>query len=305
MAPAETLSPLDLDAALERVSAGEALSVGELTRLAESPDILPIGMLADAVRRRVAGTRVTFLRVALVDAAQLVATAAVSPAAHEVRLTGSPETLEVAAGCVAAVKAEAGVRTVSGFSWVDIDRWASANGGHLTVLAFLRDAGLDAVAELPLDLDDRPERSVTILTEAGFRDIRLTIAAAAPIRERLQHLLRAASLTDRFPGIAAVAPLPMSLNPLRPTTGYDDVKAVALARLAMPGVPHVQVDWLLYGPKLAQVALTFGADDIDNVSQTDAAPDGRRRAPVEELRRNVESAGFTAVERDGRFATLA
>jgi 2-iminoacetate synthase ThiH len=63
----------------------------------------------------------------------------------------------------------------------------------------------------------------------------------------------------------------------------------------------VQVDWLRYGPKLAQVALTFGADDVDNVSTSDDAPEGRRRAPLDEVRRNIEAAGFTPAKRDGRF----
>ena len=67
-----------------------------------------------------------------------------------------------------------------------------------------------------------------------------------------------------------------------------------------PNVPSIQVDWQRYGPKLAQVALTFGADDIDGISASDAAPEGRRRAPLEEIRRNIEAAGGEAVERGGR-----
>ena len=106
-------------------------------------------------------------------------------------------------------------------------------------------------------------------------------------------------------GVASVNPLPTVLSTFKPTTGYDDVKAVALARLALPGVAHLQVDWTRYGPKLAQVALTFGADDVDNVSASDDAPLGRRRAPLEEIRRNIEAAGFVPVERTGRFAVPA
>jgi 2-iminoacetate synthase ThiH len=53
------------------------------------------------------------------------------------------------------------------------------------------------------------------------------------------------------------------------------------------------------------VALTFGADDVDGISPSDAAPEGRRRAPLEEIRRNIEAAGFEAVERGGRFTTPA
>jgi 2-iminoacetate synthase ThiH len=52
------------------------------------------------------------------------------------------------------------------------------------------------------------------------------------------------------------------------------------------------------------VALTFGADDIDGVSASDDAPDGRRRAPLEEIRRNIQAAGFEPAERDGRFTLV-
>ena len=87
-----------------------------------------------------------------------------------------------------------------------------------------------------------------------------------------------------------------------PTTGYEDVKAVALARILLADVPHIQADWTLHGPKLAQVALTFGADDMDNVSPLDEVAEGRRRAPLEEIRRNIRAAGFEAIERDPRFS---
>ena len=101
--------------------------------------------------------------------------------------------------------------------------------------------------------------------------------------------------------VQAFAPLPRKANPAVPTTGYDDVKRIALARLFLDSIPSIQVDWSLYGPKLAQVALTVGADDVDGVSPIDDLSEGRRRAPIEEVRRNIRAAGFEAVERDGRF----
>jgi 2-iminoacetate synthase ThiH len=62
-------------------------------------------------------------------------------------------------------------------------------------------------------------------------------------------------------------------------------------------VKRIQVDWSQYGPKLAQVALTFGANDLDRVSRVDDQSLGRRRTSVEDVRRNVAAAGFTAIER--------
>ena len=90
-----------------------------------------------------------------------------------------------------------------------------------------------------------------------------------------------------------------------PTTGYDDVKRVALARLFAENIPSIQVDWSLYGPKLAQVALTVGANDVDAVSPIDDVSLGHRRAPLEEILRNIRAAGLDPQERNGRFEALA
>src|SRR5438094_9864100 len=115
-------------------------------------------------------------------------------------------------------------------------------------------------------------------------------------------LLKAvADLQRRVAVLRAFAPLPRRINPAAPTTGFDDVKHVALARIVVDNVPSIQVDWSLYGPKLAQVALTIGADDVDAVSALDDLSEGRRRAPLEEIRRNIRAAGFEPIERDGRF----
>ena len=76
-------------------------------------------------------------------------------------------------------------------------------------------------------------------------------------------------------GFRAFAPLPRQLSVATPTTGYDDVKAVALARLLLRDVPSIQVDWPLYGPKLAQVGLIVGADDVDGVAAADGGVLGR------------------------------
>ena len=104
--------------------------------------------------------------------------------------------------------------------------------------------------------------------------------------------------------IRAFAPLPRNVNPAVPTTGYDDVKRVALARIVVDNVPSIQVDWALYGAKLAQVALTVGANDIDAVSAVDDLSEGRRRAPLEDVQRNIRAAGQEPVERNGRFEPM-
>jgi aminodeoxyfutalosine synthase len=289
------------DVYLDRINRGERLSAEEIQELAATPDILSLGMLADTVRRRLHGTRVTFLRVA---EAAFDNQAALSqlPAGREVRLTGSPATLDSGAAAVEAARIIAGDRKVSAFSWDDVDRWSS--GAPIgQVLSRLKRAGLDAILNLPLDGIADPRRAVESLKDAGFLQLRLTIAKAST-DARMALLMQASVLQEACGAIHSLNPLPMALSAFKPTTGYDDVKMVALARLAAPNVPSMQVDWQRYGPKLAQVALTFGADDIDGVSASDEAPEGRRRAPRAEIERNIEAAGLTPVERDGWFNLL-
>ena len=286
------------DTLSERIAAGERLTADELRDLAATPDILSIGMLADEMRRRAHGTRVSFARVATCAFDKPLAEA-VPPTAREVRLTGTPPSLDAALTAIASAKAVAGERLLSGFSLADLQ--ALAGGRPLeTVLRRMRDAGLEAPAEVPVDRLASVEAALEALAASGFDHVRLTIAKPAAA-ERVPAALRAAELATRFPFVRAINPLPMALAAFRPATGYDDVKVVALARLAAPAPVVIQVDWQRYGPKLAQVALTFGASDLDNVSPSDDAPDGRRRAPLEEVRRNIEAAGFSAVERDGRW----
>src|SRR4029077_15765820 len=116
---------------------------------------------------------------------------------------------------------------------------------------------------------------------SGLALARLTIHECAPA-DRLPLMKAVADLQRACAVIRAFAPLPRRMNPAAPTTGYDDVKHVALARVVVDNIPSIQVDWSLYGPKLAQVALTVGADDVDAVSAEDDMAEGRRRAPLEE-----------------------
>ena len=292
----------NFESLMERVTAGERLTPAELMELAATPDILPLGMLADGLRRRLHDTRVTYVRVATCAFNEPFAEN-VLPVAREVRLTGTPDSLELALTAVTQAKAVAGERAVSGFSWSVIESLSQNDGSASRVLEELRQAGLDRVAQLSLDAMPDPGAAIERVAAAGFDRLCLTIDKA-PAAERTRLFLLASELQQRLTCIQAIDPLPLTLNAFRPTTGYDDVKMVAIARLAAPDIATVQVDWMRYGPKLAQVALTFGADDLDAVGQSDDAPEGRRRAPLEDVRRNIEAAGFRPTERDGRFAVV-
>jgi aminodeoxyfutalosine synthase len=112
---------------------------------------------------------------------------------------------------------------------------------------------------------------------------------------------RARDLQTAIGGILAFAPLPRVMSVSAPSTGYDDVKQIALARIVAENIDSIQVDWSLYGPKLAQFALTTGANDVDGVAATDPGTLGTRRSPLEEIRGNIRSAALEPVERNARF----
>jgi aminodeoxyfutalosine synthase len=121
--------------------------------------------------------------------------------------------------------------------------------------------------------------------------------------ERLDLIDRVARLQEAAGDVRAFAPLPR-VDPLdEPSTGFDDARTVAAARLMLDG-PVIQVDWPLYGPKLAQVAVIFGAGDIDGVAAVDDAALGPRRAARADIERQIRAASGTPVERNGRYERL-
>lgn len=275
-----------------------------IANLAMSHDIISLGMLADDVRRRRHGTKTTFVRVADI-AVDTVAPIAIAASAGEARIVGVPASRPAAIDCVRRVAAAAHGAAVSGYSLADLEQLAAREGVTLrALLEELRAAGLELVAEAPVDLLQDPRRSIEEVNIAGLTLARLTIQQS-PSADPVPLLKSIAELQRVVAVIRAFAPLPRRMNPLAPTTGYEDIKRVALARLIVDNVPSIQVDWALYGPKLAQVALTVGADDIDAVSADDDMSAGSRRAPLEEIRRNIRAAGQEPAERNGRFDVIA
>lgn len=298
------MSTVELDDIAARLADGYVPTDADAEVLASTYDIVSLGIVADDLRRARHGTRTTFLRVAtLSTAAVREGAVAWPPSAREVRLEGPFVDIEQAREAVRAVAAAGGATTIAAFSLADLER--AASGDVLQVRRWidaLRDAGLHLIDQAPVDVLGQPSALLAAAAGAGVPIGRVTVHAA-PAEGPLPLIRRVAALQSETGAVRVFAPIPRQPG-VEPTTGYQDVKAVALARMLLPDVPHIQADWTLHGPKLAQVALTFGADDMDNISARDEVAEGRRRAPLEEIRRNIRAAGFEAVERDSRFGIV-
>jgi len=278
------------------------ITESDVQEMLDSRDLIAIGVRADDVRRGLHGVRTTFVRVFELHVDAPPASRPAGTSAGEFRIVGRPSTLDSAIAAVrAAVQLSGGV-PVTGFSLADLLALDGA-ASLADACRALREAGLEAVSETPLDRLDDAASAIAAARHSGLAVPRLTIEDLAP-SDRVTLLNRARDLQTALGGILAFAPLPRSSSVSAPTTGYDDVKQVAMARIIAANIGSIQVDWRLYGPKLAQFALTIGADDVDSVAAIDPGTLGTRRSPIEEIRGNIRSAGLEPVERNARFEAI-
>ena len=286
-----------------RLAGGESLQPADVDVLLGADDLLGLGAAADELRRRRHGDRATFARVQEVPLAVVGSSGVeIARAAGEVRLAGRPDGVRQAVAAVRGAASAAGPIPVTGFA---VDALAELAAGDLQTLrglvAELKAAGLSLVAEARVERLAGPEW-LEAVRQGGLRIGRLTVGEAGE-DGGLALIRRLAGWGGAVAHAHAVAPLPRVLR-TQPTTGYRDLRQVALARLLVDNIDSIQVDWSLYGPKLAQVALLFGADDVDSVSPADEQSRGPRRTPLEEITRNIRASALVPVERNGCFEGL-
>jgi hypothetical protein len=278
------------------------ITESDVQEMLDSRDLIAIGVRADDIRRRLHGVRTTFVRVFEIHVDAPPASRPAATSAGEFRIVGRPSTLDAAIAAVRAAVLLAGGVPVTGFSLADLLALDGA-ASLADACRALREAGLEAVSETPLDRLDDAAGAIAAARHGGLAVPRLTIEDLVP-SDRVTLLNRARDLQTALGGILAFAPLPRSSSVSAPTTGYDDVKQIAMARIIAENIASIQVDWRLYGPKLAQFALTIGADDVDSVAAIDPGTLGTRRSPIEEIRGNIRSAGLEPVERNARFEAI-
>ncbi len=126
--------------------------------------------------------------------------------------------------------------------------------------------------------------------------------------ERVDHLLQLRALQDETRGFVAFIPLAFhpentALSHLPKPTGFADLKNIAISRLLLDNFDHIKAYWIMLTPRIAQIALRFGADDIDGTVVEekiyhDAGATTAQFTPRAELERLIREAGRVPVERD-------
>jgi aminodeoxyfutalosine synthase len=126
--------------------------------------------------------------------------------------------------------------------------------------------------------------------------------------ERVGHLILLRELQDETHGFVAFIPLAFhpentALAHLPKPTAFADIKAIAVSRLLLDNFDHIKAYWIMMTPKVAQIALRFGADDLDGTVVEekiyhDAGATTEQFTSRADLERLIREAGRTPVERD-------
>jgi aminodeoxyfutalosine synthase len=125
------------------------------------------------------------------------------------------------------------------------------------------------------------------------------------------HLVRLRALQDETNGFVTFIPLAFhpantALSHLSTTSGFDDLKQIAVSRLMLDNIPHIKAYWIMMTPSVAQIAQRFGANDIDGTVVEekiyhDAGATTAQHLRRQDLLRLIREAGREPVERDTSY----
>ncbi len=135
------------------------------------------------------------------------------------------------------------------------------------------------------------------------------------VEEKVQHLLHIRELQDETGGFMCFVPLAFDpdrteLSHLPVTTGYANLREIAVGRLLLDTIPHVKAFWIMITPAVAQMALWYGADDIDGtvshyeITHALGTTSHRQVLRTAELLDLITEAGCEPVERDALYNVI-
>jgi len=220
---------------------------------------------------------------------------------------------------------------VQAFTAVEIEHMAIISGKPtLEVLRDLKAAGLDALPGGGAEIFSDRTRAAAWEKKTSS-DVWLRIHGEAhslgiktnctmlyghieTTEERVDHLVRLREQQDASGGFLAFIPLAFhpantELEDLPATTGFDDLKTLAIARLMLDNIPHVKAFWIMVGLKIAQISTAFGVDDIDGTVVEEKITHMAGATTPEALSKDdlvgmITEAGCVPVERDTLYRVV-
>lgn len=131
------------------------------------------------------------------------------------------------------------------------------------------------------------------------------------LEERVEHLVLLREAQDVSGGFLTFIPLAFhpentKMHKLPQATGFDDLKNIAISRLMLDNFDHIKAYWVMMGTKIAQIALSFGADDIDGSVVEEriyhmAGSESAQMMTRKQLRTLITECGLEPVERDALY----
>jgi len=341
---------------LEKIDAGERISVADGIRLFQCPDLLAVGYLANIIRERKNGNNAYFIynqhinysnictnlckfcafgkdrdsdlayEMSVDDVRQKVRERLSEPISEIHMVGGIHPDLPYAyyKDILKVIKEERPEVHIQAFTCVEIDHLAEISGlGIEGVLEDLKKAGLGSIPGGGAEVFSPRIRALTCekkLSGTGWLEVaktahRLGLHTNATmlyghiesLEERLEHLDMLRGAQDETNGFLAFIPLAFhpkntELSRLSRTSGIDDLKNIAVARCFLDNFPHIKAYWVMIGQKLSQIALSFGADDVDGTVKEEiithmAGAETKQAMSREQLLSLIKEAGRIPIER--------
>ena len=131
------------------------------------------------------------------------------------------------------------------------------------------------------------------------------------LEERVEHLFKIRDLQDKTSGFTAFILWPFQPGntklSTKKTTGIEYLRTLAISRVVLDNIPNIQASWVTQGPKVAQVSLAFGANDMGSTMIEEnvvAAAGVSFRLPEKEIVRLIENAGYKAARRNMMYELI-
>jgi aminodeoxyfutalosine synthase len=220
--------------------------------------------------------------------------------------------------------------TIKAWTAVEIDFFAKIGRRTIEqVLADMREAGLDALPGGGAEVFSERVRAELFPHKIGEREwfavhdaahrmgiptnCTLLYGHIETYEERVDHVLKLRDQQDRTGGFRAFIPLEYQVGTTklveRQASAVEDLRTIAMSRLVFDNIPHVKAYWVMLGEQTAELALNFGATDLDGTIGTEkiahyALAESAAGHTRDQLRRIIRAAGREPVQRDALYREI-